>query len=558
MKPVSPAIYARISRDRTRESLGVERQISRSSKEAAKRGWPEPTVYTDNDISASSGARRPGFERLLDDITHGRVDALIAWHLDRLLRRVLDLERVVKAIEQSPRDVQIVFLQAGEIDLSTASGRMLARILASVAAAESELKSERIAAQKHQEAHRGRPPSMLGYGWDANRVPVPEEADIIREVADRFLRGESVNSVANDLNNRGVPTPNAGRWDARRVAGLVKKGHRPEVSAIVEAARSLTGLSRKKAEALIEAAGGDPTGVDAMECLTEKNFEASDKDIAILLRDSGVPADPTAWRASALIAMITRASLCGWREYSPGRKGGMREMVAEGDWPPILSKDTVDALRERFRPGTQKADTSIKYMLAGVLKCGECGWGLTGGPTKYGFRYGCVHQPGRERCGKVSIAGPQVDRLVTHLMIDVLSDADVRAGAKRVGPSDEKIAAAEKELAEVGALREQIAAERADGDLTLGEWRSMRERLKARERAASKVLGTWSPKARNALTGIPTAREEIEEWWEAETPGRKREVITAFIDKIDIAPTNAQRGLNKFDATRVGEPVWLV
>ena len=88
-------------------------------------GWPTGEEYVDNDISAKSGKHRPGFEALLADITSGKVDALVAWHLDRLLRRVLDLERVVSAVESQKRVVPVIFAKAGEIDLTTASGRML-------------------------------------------------------------------------------------------------------------------------------------------------------------------------------------------------------------------------------------------------------------------------------------------------------------------------------------------------------------------------------------------------------------------------------------------------
>ncbi|WP_370037784.1 recombinase family protein, partial [Nocardioides sp.] len=162
--PRAPAVYARISLDRTGHALGVQRQIEACRERCEALGWPEPKVYSDNDISARSGKRRPGFEQLLVDVQAGYVDGLVAWHLDRLLRRVVDLERVLDAIESQRSPVQVVFLQAGEIDLTTPAGRLLARILAAVAVNEGDVKSARLSAQRAQAAQAGRPHGPLGYG----------------------------------------------------------------------------------------------------------------------------------------------------------------------------------------------------------------------------------------------------------------------------------------------------------------------------------------------------------------------------------------------------------
>ena len=88
--------------------MGVARQEEECREHAQQRGWQvlEP-IYRDNDISARSRRARPHFERLLHDIASGRVDVVVAVHLDRVLRRVTDLERVVLALETSPVPVQV-------------------------------------------------------------------------------------------------------------------------------------------------------------------------------------------------------------------------------------------------------------------------------------------------------------------------------------------------------------------------------------------------------------------------------------------------------------------
>ena len=157
------AIYCRISQDRVGAGLGVERQREDCEQLVAARGWSTVAVYSDNDISAYSGRPRPGYRQLLADIETGNVDVVVAWHTDRLHRSPLELEDYIAACEQ--RDVGTLTVRAGELDLATASGRMVARMLGAAARHESEQKSERVKRAREQEARSGRNHGHLGYGY---------------------------------------------------------------------------------------------------------------------------------------------------------------------------------------------------------------------------------------------------------------------------------------------------------------------------------------------------------------------------------------------------------
>lgn len=570
--PSAPALYARISLDRTGEGLGVQRQIDECVALCQTLGWPEPAVYKDNDISAASGKRRPGFERLLADIESGKVDGLVAWHLDRLLRRVKDMTRLLDALEASRGVVPVAFVRAGEIDLTTASGRGLAHILAAIAQIESEQKGERVAAKRRQEAHSGRAHGPLGYGYGPDQQIVPEEAEVIRDVAARILAGETLYSIAQDLNARGVPTPSAGLWDSRRVAKTALRNERSEVCALIAAARKIDSVTPAHAARLLNAAGGvTPDGGrwtaaavrSHLWCSALESSEhgLTDSDIAVMLRDTDVPADPTYWRAANVRAMMRRGSLCGWREHSPGERGGNGVLVAEGSWTPILSRNQVEQIRTLTDPsrGPVARGRKPKYLLAGILKCGKCGSSLAGSPTGAGkYRYACSKQPGAYRCGGLTISGPEVDAIVSRAVLDVLADAKVRAGEKRAARTGPAIVEAEQELLRVSTLRTEYAEEAASGGLSPAEYRVIRDGLTARERAASRILGSWAPSARVALTDVPTRRPALEGWWESASTARRREVIKTLVDHIDVAATEAGKRSNRFNPARIGEPHWLV
>jgi site-specific DNA recombinase len=169
-------------------------------------------TYTDNDISAYSGRRRPEYERLLADLTSGRIDGVVMWHLDRLNRSPVELERLIPLLER--RNVQVQTVTAGVLDIGTPSGRAVARTLGAWARFESEHKSERIRAKKLEIALTGAPNagSRRPYGYAADKLTVvPAEAKIVRELMRRFLTGTSTGQLCRELNTRGFPRPERGR-----------------------------------------------------------------------------------------------------------------------------------------------------------------------------------------------------------------------------------------------------------------------------------------------------------------------------------------------------------
>ncbi|HYA01279.1 MAG TPA: recombinase family protein, partial [Candidatus Binatia bacterium] len=134
------AIYARISRDRAGAGLGVDRQAAECRELATRRGWDVVATFIDNDISAFSGKVRPQYEALLGAIEGGRVEAVLAWHNDRLHRSPKELERFIDLVEH--HKVAVAVVQGGDYDLTTSNGRLSARIVGAVARHESEHKSE--------------------------------------------------------------------------------------------------------------------------------------------------------------------------------------------------------------------------------------------------------------------------------------------------------------------------------------------------------------------------------------------------------------------------------
>ena len=59
-------LYARISLDKAGQGAGVERQLTDLRKLAKSEGWKVVEEIIDNDVSAYSAAKRPGYSRLIE------------------------------------------------------------------------------------------------------------------------------------------------------------------------------------------------------------------------------------------------------------------------------------------------------------------------------------------------------------------------------------------------------------------------------------------------------------------------------------------------------------
>lgn len=204
-------IYCRISLDRTGERLGVERQEEACRELAQRRGWEVVGLEVDNSISASDPRRqRPGWEACKRAIAEGRCDYIIAWHFDRITRSMLDLEDLIVLAEQS--GVGMAFVH-GDLDLTTQQGRLNARVLAAVARAEMEAKSERQKAMHVQRAKQGRPWwSNRPFGYNRDGTPHPEEAPLVRELYDLVLAGVPYTAICREWNERGIKTTFGNEW----------------------------------------------------------------------------------------------------------------------------------------------------------------------------------------------------------------------------------------------------------------------------------------------------------------------------------------------------------
>lgn len=129
---MATAYYLRVS-SKTQDTRSQEADM----KAHAER---EPEAVWYRDRYTGKVMCRPGWEKLWADVVAGKVNRIVVWRLDRLGRTVSGLSQLFEELQS--RKVGLVSLRDG-LDLNTPAGRLMAHMLASVAAYELEVKTER-------------------------------------------------------------------------------------------------------------------------------------------------------------------------------------------------------------------------------------------------------------------------------------------------------------------------------------------------------------------------------------------------------------------------------
>lgn len=204
-------VYLRQSLDRTGSGAAVDRQRQDCLKMCAERGWEVAREFVDNDVSASSRKPRPAYLEMLAAVERREAEVVVAWHVDRLTRRLTELEYL---IELSHNTGLRIATATGDLDLTTDAGRLVGRILASVARGEVERKGTRQKRAQQQAAQLGRPAGgRRPFGYASDGVTVNEaEAKHIRAAYVDLLQGASLKGIARRWSDAGALTTMGNPW----------------------------------------------------------------------------------------------------------------------------------------------------------------------------------------------------------------------------------------------------------------------------------------------------------------------------------------------------------
>jgi putative DNA-invertase from lambdoid prophage Rac len=163
------ALYARVSKALEQNP---ENQLIELRRWAVASGNVVVGEFVDE---ISSRDTRPQKEIVLGKMRLGEIDGVAFWSLDRWGRTMSEL---VLELEEFSKSGKVMVALKEQIDLSTAAGRMIANVLAAMAAFERDRIRERtllgLARAKAQGKKLGRP-------FSKNKPPLQTPADFVRK-----------------------------------------------------------------------------------------------------------------------------------------------------------------------------------------------------------------------------------------------------------------------------------------------------------------------------------------------------------------------------------------
>ena len=204
------AIYTRKSSEEGLEqefnSLHAQRDACTAYiRSQVHEGWVALAgVYDDGGFSGGS-MDRPGLQKLLADLQSGKIDIVVVYKVDRLTRSLADFARIIEVLDRHGASFVSV---TQNFNTTSSMGRLTLNVLLSFAQFEREVTGERIrdkfAASKRKGIWMGGP-LPLGYRVeDRKLLVVPEEAERVRTIYQRYLEVESINVLSRDLEVQGI------------------------------------------------------------------------------------------------------------------------------------------------------------------------------------------------------------------------------------------------------------------------------------------------------------------------------------------------------------------
>lgn len=225
-KQLRVAAYCRVSTMQEEQLNSYEVQKRHyEEKINAEPGWTLVGIFADKGITGTSIKKRDEFNKLIRLCRKGKVDMIITKSISRFARNTLDCIAITRKL----RDMSVdVYFEEQNIHSIKLSSEFYIAIFGSAAQNESENISANVRWGKAASASKGNVAfsykTFLGYRKGADGQPeiVPEEAEIIKTIYERFLAGDSLGKIAAYLESRDIPSPaGKNKWQYSTIRSIL-------------------------------------------------------------------------------------------------------------------------------------------------------------------------------------------------------------------------------------------------------------------------------------------------------------------------------------------------
>jgi len=217
------AIYARTSSTQQRHGYSINEQVRQCWERCEQFGWTVSHVFRDKEVSGKDTDREK-FQKLLAGAKAGLFDVVVFWKLDRFSRSLMNTVQ----LERQLRDWDVGLHSVTEqIDTTTATGRFNFRSISSASELERDLIKQRTqmglrALALDNKWPNNNPPLGYEIREDGRLDIVPQEADLVRWIFDRYIECQSMPALANELTDKRGGAGRNVKWSTYAVGEILR------------------------------------------------------------------------------------------------------------------------------------------------------------------------------------------------------------------------------------------------------------------------------------------------------------------------------------------------
>ena len=220
------AAYCRVSTDSEEQLSSYENQLAYYTEKIMKEpGWTMAGVFADEGVTGTSTCKRKEFLRMIRQCRQGKIDMILAKSVSRFARNTVDTLNFTR--ELRGLGIPVIF-EEQNINSIYPESEFLITLHGAFAQAESESTSSRVSWGKRQAMRSGHVTmhykNLLGYekGPDGKPRTVPEQAEVVRFIYDRYLAGDTAREIKAALEAKGAPTVSGkGTWMASHIRSIL-------------------------------------------------------------------------------------------------------------------------------------------------------------------------------------------------------------------------------------------------------------------------------------------------------------------------------------------------
>lgn len=220
------AAYCRVSTQQEEQLNSYAVQVKHYTERInSEPKWKLVGIYADKGISGTSTKNRDEFNKMIRMCKRGKIDMIITKSISRFARNTVDCLKYIRMLKDLNVDV---FFEEQGIHSTSNGTEFYITIYGSLAQSESENISSNVRWGKEQSAKEGniqfRYKNTLGYkkGIDGNPEIVPEEAEIIKYIYQRFISGASYGLIKAELENKDILSPSGNKkWSYSTIRSIL-------------------------------------------------------------------------------------------------------------------------------------------------------------------------------------------------------------------------------------------------------------------------------------------------------------------------------------------------